>query len=227
MQTIPPPPTAPSPVPAAPPPAPTRPARSRPVLGRLTLSLAVFAVGTVALVDLAGARVPVSVYFAVPLAVVAAGLIVGAWYGRARSLVGVGVVLSILLATTLAGEADGWTRTRQSVTWQPIGIEQLQSTYRLDTGNALLDLSRLDFTGQHRSVDVHLSVGNLTVVLPSTVDVQVRSTVSIGDAVVLGQRWGGIGQSGHAVTDNGSDGAGGGTLTVTASVNVGNLEVRR
>jgi|SRR5579859_1831424 len=223
MQTIPPPPdTAPPAVPVTPPPT-----TSRSVLGRLVLSLAVFAVGVVALVDVAGAHVPASVYFAVPLTVVAAGLIVGTWYGRARGLIGAGVVLSVLLAISLAAEGHGWSSSHQTVTWQPTGVSQLQSTYRIEAGNAVLDLSRVDFTGQSRSVDVHVSVGNLTVVLPSTVDAQVGATVAVGNATVFDQRWSGIGQGEHAVTDNGTDGPGGGNLTINVTVNVGDLEVRR
>jgi hypothetical protein len=226
MQTIPPPAGAQAPVPT-PPPYPPAAARSRPVLGRLVLSLAVFAFGVVALVDVAGASVPVGVYFAVPLTVVAAGLIVSAWYGRARGLIGIGVVLSVLLVIALAADGHGWTRTHPSVTWQPTSVAQLQSSYRIDAGNAVLDLSRVDFTGQTRSVDVQVSVGNLDIVLPSTVDVEIRSTVEIGNATVLGQQWSGIGQGQHTVTDTGIDGPGGGALTINATVKVGDLEVRR
>ncbi len=225
MQTIPPPGTTPPVLPVPPQPAP--PTRPRSVLGRLVLSLAVLAVGVLALVDVTGAHVAASAYFAVPLTVVAAGLIVGAWYGRARGLIGVGVVLSVLLAISLGAEHNGWNSSRQTVTWQPTGIEQLQSTYRIGAGNAVLNLAGVDFTGQSRSVDVQVSMGNLTVVLPSTVDVQIQSSVSMGNATVLGQRWSGIGQGEHAVTDNGTDGPGGGSLTIRATVDMGNLEVRR
>jgi len=225
MQTIPSPGAAPPAVPATPPqPAPVR---SRSPLGRLVLSAAVFAVGLVALTDLVGAHVPASVYFAAPLAVVAAGLVAGAWYGRAHGLIGLGVVLSVLLAITATAENAGWTSTHRSVTWQPTAVEQVQSSYRIDTGNAVLDLSRVNFAGQATTLDVHVSVGNLEIVLPSTVDVRVQSTVAIGSATVLGQEWDGIGQSQHTVADNGPDGPGGGQLTITATVNVGDLEVRR
>jgi Cell wall-active antibiotics response LiaF, C-terminal len=229
MQTIPPPGAVPPPVPVPPLPPPQRPApvRSRSTLGRLTLSLALFAAGIIALIDLAGARVPASVYLAVPLGVVAAGLLVGARYGRARALIGVGAVLSVLLGITVAAEGHSWTSTRESVTWRPAGIAQVQPTYSIDAGNAVLDLSRLDFSGQTMSVAAHVSMGNLTVILPSTVDVDVRATVEIGDATVLGQEWSGIGQSQHTIADNGADGPGGGTLAINATVNVGNLEVRR
>jgi Cell wall-active antibiotics response LiaF, C-terminal len=210
-----------------PPPPRPAPVKTHSPLGRLVLSLAMFAVGLVVLIDVAGARVPVSVYFGVPLAVVAAGLIVAAWYGRARGLIGAGVVLSLLLAVTATAEGAGWTSTHQSVTWQPAGIEQVQSTYQVDAGNAVLDLSRVNFTGHTTSLTVHVSVGNLDIILPSTVDVDLRATVAIGDATVLGQHWSGIGQTQHTVTDNGADGPGGGQLTIDATVNVGNLEVRR
>jgi cell wall-active antibiotic response 4TMS protein YvqF len=222
MQTIPtqeggPPTLAPTPVPV----------RQRSPLGRLTLSLALFALGVVVLIDMAGASVPAGVYFAVPLVVVAGGLVAGAWYGRARGLIAAGVILSVLLAISMAAQGQRLTGTHQTVTWRPAGIAQLDSTYRVDTGNALLDLSRVDFTGHGTALDVHVSAGNLTVVLPATVDVEVRANVAIGNASVLGQRWSGIGQSQHTVTDNGVDGTGGGQLTLTATVNVGNLEVRR
>src|SRR5207302_1199686 len=86
MQTMPPPGPVPGPAqPPLPPPEPPVPppvaARPRSPLGRLVLSLTLFGVAIVALIDVAGARVPASVYFAVALAVVAAGLVAGAWYG--------------------------------------------------------------------------------------------------------------------------------------------------
>ena len=94
-------------------------------------------------------------------------------------------------------------------------------------GDAFLDLSAVDFSGQSKDVRVNLDAGNLTIVVPAKVDVQADVRVNVGNAVVFGQSWGGIGQSSHAVTDLGSDGAGGGDLTIHASVNVGNVEVHR
>jgi hypothetical protein len=196
-------------------------------LTRLVLSLALVAFGAVVLVDVAGARVPASVYFAVPLTVVGGGLVIGAWYGRARRLIAFGAVLGVLLAITAGLEGTRLTGHRQTVNWRPAGVQQLDPGYRLDVGNAELDLSALDFAGRTESVAVHVSVGNLRIVLPPNVDVEVTSTVKIGNATVLGERWSGIGQGQHTVTDLGADGAGGGNLTLDATVNVGDLEVRR
>jgi len=225
MQTMPPPAGVQPPLPA-PPPHPPATAQPRPILGRLILSLTVFAFGVLALIDVARANVPPSMYFAVPLTIVAAGLIISAWYGHARTLIAIGVVLSVLLLITLA-DSQTLTRTHPSVTWQPTSITQLQPTYHINTGNALLDLSHIDFTGQTRSLDVQVSMGNLHIVLPPTVDAEIHATVDIGNATVLGQQWNGIGQDQHTITDPGTDGPGGGTLTINATVNMGNLEVRR
>jgi predicted membrane protein len=72
-----------------------------------------------------------------------------------------------------------------------------------------------------------VSVGDLQIVLPSNVDVQVDATVDIGNATVFGQRWSGLNQPEHSVFDAGDDGPGGGRLTITASVDIGDLGVQR
>jgi hypothetical protein len=213
--------TAPTPTPPAAPPEPPS------ILGRLVLAAILLAVGILGMVDLAGARFPASAYFAVPLAVVAAGLIVGAWYGRARGLIAVGVVLAIPLA--IVGVAERWDLAGVSgnVSWRPASVAQLNDTYSVDIGNGVLDLSALDFTGRSERVEARVDVGNLTIILPPAVDAQVSAQVDIGNATVFGRGWNGIGQSGQTIVDVGSDGPGGGEIFITASVNVGDLEVRR
>lgn len=209
--------------PAVAPPA-ARPPRS--VLGRLTASAALLAVGVLAMVDLAGARIPGSAYAAVPLAVVGAGLLVGAWYGRARALIAFGaVLLAALVAVTAAEGVD--RATSGSVTWKPTSVEQIGPSYRIGMGNAVLDLSAVDFAGRSVAVTVHVSMGNLTVVVPSTVDVTVRANVDVGNSTVFGERWSGIDQPERSAVDYGRDGPGGGDLTIRATVDVGDLEVRR
>jgi len=220
------PPTPTAPVPVAPPP-PGAPVQPRSVLGRLVFAAVLFAIGVVGIVDLAGAPVPASAYFGVPLAVVAAGLLVGAWYGRARALIALGVVLTIPLAVVATVERWDLSSVSANVTWEPTSLDALQDSYRAGVGNAVLDLSAVDFTGRTETVDVRVDVGNLTIILPSTVDVTATAQVDIGNATVFGREWNGIGQSEQTVVDTGSDGPGGGEITITASVDVGDLEVRR
>jgi hypothetical protein len=192
----------------------------------LVWSVVLLAVGVLAVVDLAGVDVVASAYLALPVAVIGAGLVVGGWYGRARSLIAVGAVLSVAMAITLGAERT-IDSSSGTVTWQPTGFEQLDTTYRIGIGNGRLDLSGVDFTDRTASVDVSVDVGNLTVILPSNVDVTVEASVDIGNARVFGAQWNGFNQDRRTVTDNGPDGPGGGQLTLRTTVDVGDLEVQR
>jgi len=220
------PPFPPGPPVAPGPPVPT-PAPARASLGRIALWTLLVAVGLLAVVDGAGADVPASAYVAVALAVVAVALVVGSLYGRARWLIAIGAVLTVGLGITAGVEHIGGGIDARNATWKPASVAQLDGSYEISIGDALLDLSAVDFTGRSVSVTVHVGMGDLTVVLPSTVDARTVARVNVGNAEVLGEDWSGIGQSEHVVTDLGPDGAGGGELTLHASVDVGNLEVRR
>jgi hypothetical protein len=183
-----------------------------------------------AVVDLAGADVPAGAYPALGLAVVGVGLVVGGWYGHARSLIAFAAVLSIplLLTSAIGPRGDTWGGTASgTVTWRPTTVEQLDRSYSIGAGDARLDLSALNFNGRSLAVDVSVGVGSLTVVLPSTVDATVQAHVGVGEATVFGEQWSGINQSQRTIADNGADGPGGGQLTVQASVDLGDLEVQR
>ena len=198
---------------------------SHSVLGRIAMWTVLLALGLLAVVDAVGADVPASAYFATALAVIGAALVVGFRYGRARWLIAVGAVLVVVLGIVAAAEHVG--SGSSAVTWKPTSVSQLTGSYEINVGEATLDLSAVDFTGQSVSVSVHVGMGDLTVILPSTVDTNTQARVSVGDATVFGQQWSGIDGSEHTVTDTGSDGVGGGDLALRATVDVGNLEVRR
>lgn len=217
QQTLP----RPAPPPPAPPAAP-RPHRS--VLGRIVVFASVLALGVLGMVDLSGASVAGSAYLAMVLAIVGAGLLAGAWYGRARWLIAVGAGVTMLLLPTVAADRAG---PAGSTTWRPTGIQQLDPDYRAGIGNAVLDLSAVDFTGQEKALRVQVDIGDLQVILPADVDTVVDADVSTGNAHVFGTTWGGLNQQPRTITDNGDDGPGGGTLTLHTKVGMGNLEVRR
>jgi hypothetical protein len=206
-------------------PVPTPPPQVHGSLTRIAFWTMLVALGLLAVVDASGVAVAASAYIAVALAVVGGALVVGFLYGRARALIAVGAVLVVALAIAAGVEHVG--TGGQDVTWKPTTVAQLNGSYEINIGTAMLDLSAVDFTGRSVSITVHVAMGDLTVVLPSTVDARTVAQVSVGDAEVLGQEWSGIGQSEHVVTDLGPDGVGGGELTLHATVDVGNLEVRR
>jgi hypothetical protein len=211
--------------PGTPPPPITTDPPVRSSLGRIAAWTTLIAVGLLGVVDASGVDVAASAYVAVPLAVVGGALVLGFRYGRSRGLIAVGAVLTVLLG--VVGIAESVATAGRNVTWKPAGLAQLDSRYDINIGDATLDLSAVDFNGRSASVDVHVGMGDLTVILPATVDTRTLAEVDVGDVNVLGRQWSGIGQSEHAVTDLGPDGVGGGDLALRATVDVGNLEVRR
>lgn len=210
------------------PPKPPKPPRQRSKLGRLTLSVVAIAMGLLFLVDLNGVSVPSTLYLGVVLALIAIGLIVGAWFGRARWLIPIGVVMTIVLAVGASANRFSNVQDVANLDVYPSTLAEVQPSYSTDVGNIHIDLSRVDFSGQTTDLEVDSTVGgNVEIVLPPTVDVVVKTDIQGGNAEILGKELGGGLNQQHTVTDNGTDGQGGGTLNLTVDVNFGNVEVHR
>jgi phage shock protein PspC (stress-responsive transcriptional regulator) len=208
------------------PPVRPKPPRERSKLGRLTLSVACLGLGALGAIDLAGASVPFRWYAAVALTVVTGGLLVGAWFGRARWLIPIGAVLSLVLgASTAAGHFE---RQRvQDISIAPKSVSELSDVYKVDVGSIRLDLSNIDFTGNDVRLVVSVTkAGDVRITLPPNVDADVHVNVNLGDVRVFDRDLGGVGKH-ETITDNGVDGPGGGHIQLDTSLGVGDLEVQR
>jgi hypothetical protein len=218
-----------APYPGLGPTAPVRPKRprERSKLGRLTLSVMCLALAVVVVVDV-GAHLPVSddVYVAVALAVIGLGLLVGAWFGRARWLILLGVVGTIALAGTVAVDTVGPDFSGpRDVSITPAALDELDSAYQTQLGDVYVDLSKLDFDDQSHSLYVGVDLaGSITVVLPKDVDANVTVDSQTGSTMLFGREY--RGQT-AVVTDTGTDGPGDGQLDLHIQMGVGNVEVRR
>ncbi|WP_027659337.1 PspC domain-containing protein [Salinispora fenicalii] len=223
-------PYAPPTPPPAPPPQRKRP-RERSALGGVTFSLVFLVLGLLAVLDLTGVpALSASAYFAAVLATIGLGLLVGAWFGRARWLIALGLITAAALGVATVAESDRFQTVNQTVNWSPANHAELASRYENTVGNSLLDLRSVDFTGKHSEVTVAVIAGEAVVVLPPNVDTTVTATVDVGDSVVFDQRVdkrGGSTGSRHESTDLGADGPGGGTLRLFVHVDIGQLEVTR
>lgn len=203
-------------------------------LGRVTLYATAIAVGTLAVVHLLGASIAGSAYFAVALTIVGLGLVAGARIGRARLLIPLGFALSLGLLISTASAIDGPHRGRGPEVLSAATVLEVteNNPFSQDTGDYTLDFSQVDFTGQNITFEATNDVGRLEIILPPNVDVTVKAKIEVGDADVFDSHWGGFTDQWRTVVDHGADGPNregvdAGTLTLTVSVDVGNLEVHR
>lgn len=162
-------------------------ARSRSILGRLTLS--VLLVGAGVGLAIAGASddvtgMDVEAFLGGALVVVGTALVVGAWWGRARALIALGVVLTIGAASASVVDVPlrGGIGERR---WSPLAASDVRRVYRLGIGEAELDLTRTD--ADRITTDVSLGVGRLVVMVPRDATVVVDAHTGLGELVVLGR----------------------------------------
>ncbi len=110
--------------------------------------------------------------------------------------------------------------------WRPVAASQIGPDYQRQYGDATLDLRDVNFDGQKVSTDVNMATGSLRVLLPKTVDVQLTSKVAAGSAQLFGRENSGVNVD-TQLQDNGTDGPGGGSLTLSVSMGAGEVEIIR
>lgn len=221
------------PPPMPPPPAyeppPARREKQRSVLGLVTFCLALVSVGVLAVNDAAWADYPPGLYVAVPLGIVAVGLLLGTWYGRSRGLIFLGFLLALALvpATWLSqwdfSDVGDATYRYTTVSQVPTGQQEHGA------GSIEYDLSALNLTdAQTVHLDVDQGLGELTITVPRDADVTIeRAGVGAGDLTVFDEARDGVGQQFTDVVDHGADGPGGGTIVIDAELGAGELVVTR
>jgi phage shock protein PspC (stress-responsive transcriptional regulator) len=188
-------------LPSTPPPPPPAP-REKSVLGRLTFGLTVLVAGTLIALDLGGViSVSAVTVLAVSLGVVSLGLLVGAFVGRSRGLIALGVTLVLVLVPLAALPTDVPWNTGAGVgerVYRVTSEQDLGSEYALGAGSLTLDLRRLEVTGP-TSIDASVGLGELTVLLPPDLTVAADADVAVGtvtlpdeasvDGVDLARTW--------------------------------------
>ena len=218
------------------PPAP-KPPRSRVV--PVTLAAALLAAGLVAGLGLLGVLpLGVTAVVGTALAVVGAGLVVGAFRRQGRSLVVAAVPLALVLvaaanddgragAPPWVDQIDGYqqsdgTGAVQSLgdaRWRPVA-NAVAPAYETAYGDADLDLRDLTPAPLPVRTQVQSGAGDVTVTVPATADVTATCESGGGDADCLGRGAG-------PVTDLGPDGPGGPRIELQAVSGAGDVEVRR
>lgn len=158
--------------------------KERSPLGILTLSAAFLTVGVLILLgNLGVADITIGHLPAATLTVVAAGLLVGTWWGRSRSLIVVGIALvPFVLAggfmhLPLRGSVgDRWVNARD--------IDNVELHHEVLVGTVHMNLADLrDFTGE-RDIDITIAAGNATIFIPKRVGLTITGHIEWGNATI-------------------------------------------
>lgn len=154
-------------------------------LGLYTLAAMLIGVGVLALVGRIGdVRLDPADFFGVALGILGLGLLVGAWWGRARWLVLVGLVLLPFAwaSTHLTVPLEGGMG---DVRFTPTSASEVRDEYRLVGGRLLLDLR--DLAGiDPVALTASIGFGEILVLLPPDAETTVTSSVGAGSSSVFG-----------------------------------------
>ncbi len=172
-------------------PRPVNPRKRGPILFWFALAVMGVALGTLGIVDLAGADVAPSAYPATVLAVCAAFLLLGSFFGRAGGLIVIGLLAALVTAGSTV--ADRWHP--HSTTYTPVTASEVEPDYTMDVGEIRLDLTDVrDPQGlDGRTINVTGNVGHLDIRVPAGVTVETDNEVTgVGGINAFGRDSGGV-----------------------------------
>ncbi|WP_307868180.1 PspC domain-containing protein [Umezawaea beigongshangensis] len=213
------------PEPSAPPVPPRAAApRHRSRVGGVTFALAVLTAGAGVIAANHNPWFTGGTIAGLALGVVGLGLVVSAFRGGGRGLIGTAVPLSIVALVLTNAGFDRWERVGD-VTARPTAVEQVDDAYETGAGNVTLDLSALPAQGEVET-RVEVGVGGAEVIVPRTADVQVVCESGVGSVSCLGEERSGPGSE-LDVEDRGPDGEGGVEVELYVRSGVGDVEVTR
>lgn len=218
--------------PAAPVPPPPPPPRPRSILGGLTMAAVLIAIGGLALADVAGWLYPdVWHYLAAALGVIGIGLLVGTFFGRARWMIVIGILLAplVLIAATASAVIPSWDFGGDfgDRTHTPAEVTTLSAEYELAAGSLVVDLSDLDMAdlgAETRDLEISVGAGEVQLYLPEDMVGTVDANVGIGRIEFDGSERVGIGpeETVEFPDDAGNVDQG---LQVEVNVGAGNVEI--
>jgi len=117
---------------------------------------------------------------ALVLLLLGAGMVVGGAFGKTTGLVPIGLVLAVPLIT-LSAVGVPLHGTIGEETWSPASAAAVQPSYKLAIGDGTLDLSNAaPGAGKTLEVSVKVGIGDLSVQVPTDVNVTVNEHVGIG-----------------------------------------------
>lgn len=203
--------------------APASTPRPASVLGRVVVGVVLVTVGAMAALDLAGViSLGFDDYLAVTVTGLGLGLVVGAWWGRARWLILPAVLLLPVLVLAAAVGFPNTTRVGEAF-YGPSFTGEVRPSYRLAAGTLTVDLQSIELNeGDELSFTAELGAGRLVVVGPPGAEILVNGDVGLGRIDVVDSAWEGVNIERSVLVPGYR-----GRITVTARVGIGEIEVDR
>lgn len=160
--------------------------RRRSPLAWYVLGAMLAGIGLLALVtNISGAAVDLGQFFGLSLGVIGIGLVVGTWWGHARLLILLGVLLLPLAITSsfITAPIEGGLGYHR---FSPASPQELRDEYRLVGGRMVLDLTGMEASAEPIHIAASVAAGQMLVVLPPGAAVEMTSEVGAGELGVLG-----------------------------------------
>jgi Cell wall-active antibiotics response 4TMS YvqF len=160
-------------------------------------------------------------YAAVAFAALAVGLLVGTWWGHARFLIVIGVLL-LPVAWTASLVDVPLDAAWGSVRHDPTTVADVRDEYRISGGQLTLDLSNLDpAEGEPLAVDASVAFGQLHVLVPEGAAVEIDASVGGGEIRLFDQPL----LDGTRLEDRASLGSGEPTFIIDLEAGLGSIVV--
>jgi predicted membrane protein len=151
------------------------------------------ALGVAALLDASNAiSLTLVQYLALPLAVIGIGLTVGAWLGRSRLLILLGILLIpfVLIASLIHVPLTGNAGT---FIFRPQSAADVPGTYHIAAGDLTLDLRRFELSSGVNDFTATVGAGQVRVLVPPQVPVRIDGRAGLGNVNVFGRNHSGAG----------------------------------
>jgi phage shock protein PspC (stress-responsive transcriptional regulator) len=173
-----------------------------------------------------GLAIPLAGYLAAALLVIGLTLVAATWFGRARGLLPLGLLLAIAVA--IVGAAGPAIRAPYDATSVRAyaSLAELPARDSTDVGKLSVDLSRVALTSDV-TYAAHVDLGQLIVRVPEDANVVINYRADLGAVRAYGAEVRAGSELTGQVTDPQPVERGQHTLTLDLSVDAGNIEVQR
>lgn len=214
-------------------PSPTPPPTPGPRVTAVTLAAALLAGGVTGLVLLLTGG-SVTILLGVLLAVLGAGLVVGAFLRTGRGLIPIALVTAAITWAVVANPFDGWSGQYSEQRYAPASAAAVLPSYAAGVGSLELDLRGVDLSVPPGApaapvrTAIDAEAGDVQILVPPNADVTLRGEVGFGHIGFGERNSGGPDSRLDVVDDLGADGVRSGRpIVLDVSAGVGNVEVHR